>query len=330
MTAAGFVISVAFALAGQPEPDMGTISGFVINESQGGAPCGNAGVVLRCQIEGQFIPVAETIADGNGQFRFPDLPIGEDYLYLPGANRDDVHYPGPRVQLTSARPEVTVKLQVHDSVTEPSPLVLERYDIAIQPGPGVLKVTESMLVSNPTQRTYVGQAEGDEAEPTTLRLAIPADFDRTTFRQEFFGRRFSVEDDRLVTSVPWTPGERELQFTYTLRNEKTNHLWQRPLDLPCNLVRVHVDHDRPEEITCNLVAVSEANAKQLTFESQQKGLPAGYVIRVQLGDLPQPWMASARWVALSILVGLVAVASGIAVLKQRKIRASTEPALRPS
>jgi len=315
---------------GQPNADIGTINGVVVNGSRGGVPCGNTEVVLRCRIDGQFVPVAQTAAGRGGRFRFQNLQVGADCLYLPGANRDDVHYPGPRVQLTTARSNVTVKLQVHDSVADPNPLVIKRHDITIQPEPGALKVTESLLVHNPTLLTYVGRANGDEATPVTLRLAIPSDFDRTTFHKEFFGRRFSLEDGKLVTTVPWTPGERELQFTYTLRNEKKNHLWQRPLDLPCSHIRVRVDHDKPEEVSCNLADGSGKTSSQLTFESRETTLPAGHVLRVQLGNLPRPWMAYARWAALAILVGLVAVASLVTISKQRRAHSSAEPVLQSS
>ena len=325
-----FAIALGMIFVGQQDADIGTISGVVVNGSQGGVPCPNTEIVLRLRIDGQFVPVAETVTDPQGQFEFRNLRVGADSLYLPGANRDDVHYPGPRVQLTTARRDVTVKLQGHDSVAEPNPLVIKRHDITIQPQPGALKVTESMLVHNPTLLTYVGRAKGDEATPVTLRLAIPSDFDRTTFHKEFFGRRFSLDDGKLVTTIPWTPGERELQFIYTLRNEDNNHLWQRPLDLPCNHIRVRVDHDKPEEVACNLAPGTGQNNSQLTFESRETTLPAGHMIRVQLGDLPRPWMAYARWAALAILVGLIAMASVVTISKQRRAQCSAEPELEPS
>jgi hypothetical protein len=327
---AAFTIATSMVLVGQVYSDIGSISGIVVNGSQGGVPCANTEVVLRLRIDGQFVPVAETVSDAQGQFQFQNLPIGADCLYLPGANRDDVHYPGPRVQLTIARSDVAVKLQVHDSVADPNPLVIKRHDITIQPQAGALKVTECMLVHNPTSLTYVGRAEGDEAAPVTLRLGIPSNFDRTTFHKEFFGRRFSLDDGKLATTIPWTPGERELKFTYTLCNEEKYHRWQRPLDLPCDHVRVRVDFDKPEEVSCNLASTSEKRTGRMTFESRGTTLPAGYLVRVELGDLPMSWMAYARRAALAILIGSIVVASVVIVSKQRRAVASTDAANPPT
>ena len=44
----------------------------------------------------------------------------------------------------------------------------------------------------------------------------PADFQKVTFHEEFFGRAFAMRDGKLVTSIPWEPGQRVLAFTYFL------------------------------------------------------------------------------------------------------------------
>ena len=63
-----------------------------------------------------------------------------------------------------------------------------------------------MLIDNPSAACYVGQAAGEGAEPVTLRLAIPAGFERVTFTSEFFGRRFSLVGGKLVTGVSLAAG----------------------------------------------------------------------------------------------------------------------------
>ena len=84
----------------------------------------------------------------------------------------------------------------------------------------------------------------------TLELSIPPDFERTTFDQEFFGRRFAVVNHKLVTGIPWPPGERELRYTYVLRNTATVLAVAAPLDLPCSDVTIRVDGMSPDEVRC--------------------------------------------------------------------------------
>ena len=144
--------------------------------------------------------------------------MGDGVVYQAGATRHGIFYPGPRIRLTDLQPIARTELSVCDAVAGPNPLVLKKMDVTIRPETGLLKVTESLLLENPSHTCYVGEAAHDGADPVTLELSIPPDFERTTFDLEFFGRRFAVVNNKLVTSVPWPPGERELRYTYVLRN----------------------------------------------------------------------------------------------------------------
>ena len=322
-------------LADVPAENRGVISGVVVNASQGNSPVAECKVVLRVRTEGQFAIFGETSADRLGRFRFENLPTSKYCEYLPGANRDDVHYPGPQVQITPEQPHVAVELSVCDSISAPSPLVIRRQEIGLRPEPGVLYVTESLVVDNPSSTCYVGQSQADGAEPVTLQLNIPAEFERVTFEEEHFGRHFAASRGKLFTGLPWPPGKKEVKFTYVIRNAESSRIWQRPLDLPCSDVCVRVQTEKSQDIDCNLSAVaadgSEKNEQsergEVSFRSAGKPLPAGFVICVRLEHLPVPWMAYARWVALAVLVGAVA---GTSVFAIRRRGVPSSPTLAPS
>lgn len=316
MTGTHLLLVALTVLPAQSSLRHGTIGGRVVNATDE-TPIAGAKVVLRIKLQNEFMPIADTVSGAEGRFLFEKLFVGGHYEYLPGANRDGIHYPGPHVRLTAARPNAQVKLEVCDSLAEPSPLVISRYEILVHPEPGAVHVTESILVSNPTTTCYVGKPADDGAEPVTLELSVPKDFERTTFHQEFFGRRFSVRNGKVVTGIPWTPGQRELKFTYVLRNEQEHCLWERPLDLPCSEVRLHVRSDRPDEVSCNLAKLPATGRGEIVFESRGQVLPKGHVLRVELGRLPVPWMAYGRWAAVAVLGTLVAGAS-LALLKRRR------------
>ena len=250
------------------------------------------------------------------------LPTDGAYVYLPGANRDGIHYPGPSVRLSSLRRRAEVTLAVHDAVAFPNPLVVRRHTITLCPEPGVLRVTESMLIDNPSAACYVGQAAGEDVEPVTLQLAIPADFEQVTFASEFFGRRFSLIDGKLVTGVPWPPGQRELTFSYVLANAKRRYVWQRPLDLPSTNVQVAVRADPPEQVTCSLRRALPDKEGSTRFESDKETLSAGYLLRVELSHLPLSTMAYAPWTAVVILGCLIVVSSMLIVPYGKRIRES--------
>ena len=315
---AALLIALSATFVGTPSGGEGRIDGVVVNATDGQAPAAGAKVVLRFQSRGQFTLAAETTAGDNGSFRFDRLPIGEGQVYLPGANRDDVHYPGPRVRLSPELPTARVKLMVYNAVVDPSPLVIRRHEIDVRPEPGVLRVTESIIVENPSSTAYVGRAKHPGAKPVTLRLAIPADFDRTTFHKEFYAR-FSLVNGKLVTGIPWPPGRRQLQFPYLIAGDQGQRLWQRSLDLACRYVKLTVHTNSPEEISCDLGPAQTYQDGQVTFESSG-AMPAGHVIRLQLRDLPVPMMAYGRWVALAALVSLVVSLSALSARRRHASR----------
>ncbi len=304
-------------VAGPPPAREGVITGTVVNASRGKTAEAGSEVVLGIRLGNQFVPYDQTKTDARGRFRFERLPVGSSYLYRAGANRDGVHYPGPPLEIMPRRPSASVELAVCDTVAEPCPLVIRRQEISLRHEPGALSVTESILVENPTSTCYVGRVGEEGAEPITLQLAIPSEFSRATFDQEFYGRRFSIAGGKLVTGIPWPPGRREVKFTYVLPTQSRYHRWQRPLDLPCDTLRVRVEHARPEEVACNLKPGPDEEAGTMTFDSDGNTLPAGHTISVELGRLPVPLMAYASWAALAILMIFIAGAS-LVVFRRRR------------
>lgn len=303
--AAKILLVAIWPLLGQSASTDGTIAGVVLNASQEDAPLGGATVALRVRLSQEFVTMAETTADDQGRYVFRGLPVGEHFLYLPGANHQGIHYPGPRLRLSEDSPRVVVDLKVRDSLAAPNPLTVRSHEILVEPEPGALRVTETMLLVNPTKSCYVGEAAHEGGMPVTLALAVPSDFEKTTFYEEFFGRRFALVNGRLVTDAPWQPGERELKFFYVLRNEQTQRVWERPLDLPTSSLRLRVRTDKPEQVASNLGDPVSRAEGELVFESGEAALPAGHVIRLELDRLPVPWIAYGRWAAVGLLVALV-------------------------
>ncbi len=317
-------IALAYGLIvlGQSSAEPGVIRGRVVNMSKREAPCAGAEVILRAQVDGEFAPVAKTVTDAEGNYRFEGLPVGPEYLYLPGANREQIHYPGRRVGLTRGHPTAYVTLEVRDTVAEPSPLVIRQHEIVIGMEAGAVHVVEALLVDNPTAATFVGRAKSEGTMPVTMRLHIPTDFERVTFEKEQFGREFQIVDGRLVTGIPWTPGRQWLKFTYTLRNQTGKLVWQRPLDAPCEAIRVRVKHAPASEIACNLPPAADGPPGEAVFQSGGVVLPTGHEIRAQLGNAPVPWPVYGRWAALMALVGSIA---GMAI-HMRRTRRNPKPA----
>jgi len=308
LLAATMACGAEAAVAGLAADGPGVLAGVVVNASAGDAPVPGAEVVLRIRQAGQFVPWSKTLCDEHGRFRFERLPVGPGCLYLPGANRHGVHYPGPRVQLTAVEPRAAVRLAVYDAVESPNPLVLQLHEVTVRADRLALRVTEYLRIENPTRLCYVGRPAEAGKPPVTLALAIPMEFERATFDKEFFGRRFSVGTGGMITHVPWPPGTHELRFTYTLPRTDRRCTWQRSIDLRCQQFQLIVEADPADQVTCNLPAAPFQQPAGRRFCSSTP-LEPGHRVEVVIQTRAISPQAAARWAAIALLA--TAMAAGV-------------------
>jgi hypothetical protein len=287
-------------------PVEGRVGGTVVNLSYGGRPAHGVPVELRGELDGELVPVARTITDPQGRFRFHGVPLERALTYVAGASVEGVFYGSTPFVLGPQQRSAHVRLTVREAASGESPLVIRRHEVVIQAEQGVLHVTEAMLVDNPTAMTYVGKAGHEQAMSATFVLGIPADFERLTFEEEHWGRNFGVVGGRLVTNVPWEPGERWLRFTYSSRNEHAHRRWERRIDAPCAQIAIRVLGNKTDGIDCSLPRMATDSDGQAAFASTGRALSAGDVVWVDLGGLPVSWMVYARWSALALLAATAA------------------------
>ena len=297
-------IAVCCALLASNPDATGVIEGTVLNGSRAQSPVAGAKVVLRASHQGAWIATAETTTDDRGRFRFEQIPVSRDVIYLPGANHLEIHYPGQRVTIDGRHLVNEQRIVVYETVAD-SPLVAARHEIDLRPEVGVLVVTETIVIANRSMRSYMGSEAADGQPSATLRLSIPPQFDKVTFDKEFFGRQFQLSNERLETQIPWTPGQRELKFTYRLPLEHRHWLFCRPLDLATQQLRVKVSGEKIDDVTCSFPATRTVQAGAIVFDCEAALLSAGHTIELKFGDLPVPWTTHARWIAPAALVLLV-------------------------
>jgi hypothetical protein len=312
-----FVLSLTIGITAgdsRPEPT-GAIHGVVVNGTNGKQPLAGIEIVLRAGTDGEFVAVGETKTDRYGKFVFEQVPLEPTLVYLPGANHGGVHYPGQRVRLDAIARTAQMTIVVFDAVSSPCPLVARQHDIDVTVEEQVLKITESLLISNPSRATYVGQSMG-HGPPVTFWLSIPKNFDRVTFDKEFFGRRFVVVDHRPVTDMPWLPGEQEMRYTYRVPLVETAGQFRRLVDIPTSVVRVRVHGADQGLVSCNLPQSSDSPDGQLAFAAAGEPLARDFTIELQIASLPFPWGRYAPWGAVVVLAVLAGATVAIPPLRR--------------
>ena len=283
----------------------GEIVGTVRNGSDPSADVADIEVVLRATIDGQFAVVESTRTDAQGEYRFADLPITDDVIYLPGANLGDVHFPGPRVRLTVANRVGQGNITLYRNSAGPSPLVIENHHVIVRRLVNSIEVREILEINNPSALCYVGEPPHPGGPPVTLRLDVPAKFQRITFDEEAWGKQFRVVNDHLVTSLPWPPGSRQLAFTYWVDAEKVTNLWQQTMILPCRVYVLEFVGELAENSRCDLPVREFKAADHVIYRSDQP-LSTQQVVSLEFAQVTSA-SSLARRAALGVLFGLVVV-----------------------
>ncbi len=297
-------------------PPTGDIHGVVLDGTNGNRPAADVAVILRAGPDGALAPMAETRTDIYGKFSFDSLPLDASTTYLVGAERGGVYYPGARTRLVDRYRLMQTTIVVYDAEESASPLIAQRHEIDLHVEQKLMTVRETIVISNPTLTTYVGQPASDGSR-VTLELSIPPNFDRVTFDEEYFGRRFRIVDHRLQTDIPWTPGRRELKFTYHVPLENASGVFHRPLDLPCGDFRIQARGENIQRLTCNLPQpMADVGDAAAIFNWLGKPFPPGYRIELKIGAQPFVWLRFSRWASLVVIVFL-AIAT-IIVLRKRE------------
>ena len=306
----------------------GTIDGVVLNASQENTPVAQAEVILQVQMEGEFAPVEKTETDWLGRFHFDNLPVGPDALYLPGATRDEIFYPGRRIELSANQRTAHLNVAVRDTIRQPDPLVIREHEVVMRPEAGVLQVVEAMLVDNPSDQTYIGNGAPDAKMIPTFHLGIPSDFSRLTFEKEFFGRQFHLIDGQVLTTIPWTPGQRWIRFTYSIPNDESRRVWEHRFDVPCEHAVIRVQHERAEDVASSLGAPSSVQSGEAVFELSKDQLAGIDSIQITLGKLPVPWTSFAKWIAAGILLTLIGSVYLLRRVRRKASRVAVDASLR--
>jgi hypothetical protein len=314
-------VTTSSAIAREP---VGEITGYVTDGTRGQPAGAGVDVVLRVMLDGQLVGGAQTVTDNHGLFRFEELPVGHGGYYLPGANLGDVHFPGPRVRLSDTEPNANVELTVYDCVTDVNPLEVDSHRVDIDVQPGRFVVREVLQIRNASRTCYVGQPlrnpsmpqTDSTSRPVTFVLGIPKNFERVTFDEEAFGRRFQLIGDQLVTDIPWPPGERELAFTYAVPITDSHAQWIRPLRLPTRAFDLRVRGEGAENVICSLEPAEVMGDESVRYVAPLEGFAGDQVVRVAIGDMAMiPGIVWARRLAL---VALGTGALGAVALSRRR------------
>lgn len=300
----------------------GVVSGRVINGTGGAAPLDGLEVTLRAfDMNAAFIDTITTTMAADGSFRFegidPTVPVQLEPLVI----YQDVPYFGDldsAVVLTAEQAEANVNVVVYETTADASVIRIERLHIVFDFAPGQTQVAELYILSNVSDRTYVGTLEEG-----TLRLTVPAD--ALSFQPGGDPNRYRTLADGIADTAPIRPGQSTAEsiLVYNLAYEDELEL-SRPMPYNVSKLTIFIPADAGVELSGDGIQRGEPfQAQGTALETYlADDLSAGDSLTLRLSGEPQ--VSSAAAVSSphtrpgpsetqSIVIGVIAIVGAAAL-----------------
>ena len=271
------------ARAQEPDPQIRTVSGIVLNATENGGAVSGVTVTLHRVSDAGFDNLTAT-TDGGGAFAFTNVEYDPNLAYGVSVRYDDALY-GTDLDLTNGSAD-DVRLTVYDGTSDDGIVSTGAASLLLadaDPSDQTMAALEILYLVNRSDKTYV---PGDGVMEL-LRFGLPPGATGLTMDTRLIGADF-VQVDRgfaLMASVP--PGEHEVMYSYRFPYESAEFTLEKTYRYGGESVRILA----PEEVASISAPSLGEPTRTLIGERQYSVIEGGDLAReqrvsIRLGDLP--------------------------------------------
>lgn len=319
--ALALVVIGAAAAAAAPAVPSGAIAGTVVNLTGGRRPVAGQLVTLTAYVNGAQVDGFQTTTDAAGRFTFA-VPAAPERTYVVNVKYRGGDYDSEPVTFRAGETRRQVTLRVYDPTTDPTVLRVSVHHIIVEAAPGAVQVAELLVVTNTTDRTFIGTTPRPDGKRETLRLSLPVGATQVQFLEGLMDCCASVADGVLMDTMDVKPGMRQIGYGYLVPAPAGTARLVRTLEYPTDRVEVFGTAAARFEVE-PLTAQPSVQTDQGTYLHFSGGqMEPGARISIGVAGLPRSTPASRR-LALAAFVGLLAGALAYPLLRRR---ASGSPA----
>ncbi|MDR7402244.1 MAG: carboxypeptidase-like regulatory domain-containing protein [Armatimonadota bacterium] len=321
------VIGVAAAAAAPAVPS-GSVTGTVVNLTGGRRPVAGQLVTLTAYVNGAQVEGFQTTTDSAGRFTFT-VPAAPERTYVVNVKYQGGDYDSEPVTFRAGETRRQVTLRVYDPTTDPAVLRVSVHHIIVEAAAGAVQVAELLVVTNTTDRTFIGTTQRPDGKRETLRLSLPAGATQVQFLEGLMDCCASVTDGILVDTMDVKPGMRQIGYGYLVPAPTGTARLVRTLEYPTDRVEVFGTAAARFEVD-PLTAQPSVQTDQGTYVHFSGGqMTPGARISIGVAGLPRPAPATRR-LALAAFVGILAAGLAYPLLRRRSPERETPRELRLS
>lgn len=282
----------------------------------------------------QNIPVYQMkrALDDNGNALVGNLPVGLTVRAVVRVEYDGVSYVQLGPAMDAANPDAVVKVTVYQVTREaPAWRVAMRHIMVQRVKDGTI-VNETLVVVNPTDKTWFGGEPYREEMGTTVRVGLPAlvTQENVNLDSGFYGWRCtSLTDGELVVTMPLMPGQTPYKYTYFIPTQPDQVDLSFTAVAPTDSIVMFVPDDGTDASATMLVAQgTQETQRQPMRMFTAEHVPAGQRVGIVLSSLrtaaevqaPGPAARPFPWLLVAGVVGAVVLGLlGVVVMRGRGV-----------
>jgi hypothetical protein len=213
----------------------GTVTGEITNGTSGAEV--PTGIVVTLHV---FSGMEEqdtyttTLTVGNS-YRFAGVAFEEGQTLVARTVHDGLTYVSEFATTQPDQLEVQLPITIYETTDEPDSVAIEQLHIFANRMGEQIQVGQYCLISNSSDRTYMGQVKPGSDERTTWSVVLPDGTQNLRFEGGELGGRFIALDDGFADTRPVLPGTTSIEasFTYDLPYSDGLSL-EQVFDIPVN------------------------------------------------------------------------------------------------
>jgi hypothetical protein len=296
------------------------ITGTVVNMTEGGTPVADQTVILQQRMMGQEAPELTTATDADGKFRFNRIQSEPGHLFrLRTTFAGQVQTSDP---FHATEGDIDHRLVVHDTVSSPDHIFIERLHIILEhdPAANAVKIVSVNVVGN-DKGIYIGSLSDEGREG--LHFDIPDNAYDVQIEQSNLGAHHRVTPSGFITTLPIHPGGDKLVYSYHVALDGGEAQWDiqseyfiRTLNVIPITGTLEIDVEDAKQAPSSM-------GQQQMVNLERMDIPAGDRVRISVESGAVGTSGVARW-----LIVVAALALAIVVVFAIYVRAkqrSTEP-----
>lgn len=313
------------AALGTPEAVTGVITGRVVNASGGEVPAGLE-VTLHGFDEMQQAFTATAQASSDGSYTFENVEMPQERAFIASLKHNGVVYSSDVAVIEPGMSTLDLEIPFYETSSDTSQLVVDRLHLVMEYlAPDTLRVVELYVVSNPTQSTIVGAADG---EPV-LKFSLPEGATNLQFEDGQLGERYVQLENGFGDLSPVRPGLGEHQVVFSYDLPYTGRLdFSQPVELPVSAVILLIPEDGIKVRSNQLADMGTRDVQGVVYHTySSEPVEAGSNLEMTLSGKPGagsliPVVGSNASLVVGLAaVGLVLLLLGVWLLRRSRASA---------